>query len=89
MNIQKNDILYRPPLSNTAYTNVNGITVKGYDMNKPSDICERRFRVLAVGNCGRLFLDDLRMPGRNIGVCVRLNNIDTYQIIRNEWPPDP
>lgn len=89
MMFKKGDVLHRAPISNKVSITVNGIVITGHDPKKPSDSCERQYRVLEVGNCGRLFLDDLRMPGMNISGCVRFHHPETYTVTYREPEREP
>jgi len=67
-NIEKGDILFRKSTAGFEVSKmVDGVLVRGTKMN--GDFYDREYQIEAVGNCGRLWLKDLKIHNNFLGCC--------------------
>lgn len=83
--LKKGDIISRPASAGmNKSVMIYGVMVRGIKMD--GDMRDRRYEVLAVGNCGRLWLEDLEnIPGNILG-CIRFKDISTFEVYRPTYP---
>lgn len=83
--LKKGDIIYRPAAPKEGAVVINGVLLRG--RNIEGDLFERKYEVLCVGNCGRLWLKDLIQLYGNILGCIRFKDISTFDVFRSEEIP--